>query len=81
MTTSSLPVTRRIYRVISLPRIHIEIRRKDLWLSAAILLAGIILPVLMFFGVLAPNLFIIFLCTGLILVGGTLLLVRSGEIA
>lgn len=80
MATRTAHLPQVIHRQITIPHFSIEIRRKDLWVSCILLMAGLALPILMAFSVLSPSLGLLFLGFGLAASGGVLLLIRLGEI-
>jgi hypothetical protein len=81
MATQTIRITRPVFHPVSLPQLYLSIPRKDLWLSALILIIGLAIPALMFFEVLPATLFLGLVGFGLSFTGGMLLLVRCGEIA
>jgi len=81
MATRTANIPQVIHRQITIPHIYFEIRRKDLWISTIILLAGLAIPILMALSILSPSLGLLFLGFGLAAIGGVLLLIRLGEIA
>lgn len=81
MTARAAHFPHVVHRLFALPQIRFEIRRKDLWISTFILLAGLAIPILMVFSVLRPSLGWLFLGFFLSATGGVLILIRLGEIA
>jgi len=81
MATHTVRLARHTFRSFHLPRIAIEINRKDLWLSALVFLSGIAIPALMAFEIIAPSFLLCLLAFLLCFAGGTIWLVRLGEIA
>jgi hypothetical protein len=81
MANISISFSRRTYKTFVLPRIYIEIPRKDLWLCAITALAGLSVPFLMALRILPVSFLLGFLGFGLTFLGGVLFVVRLGEIA
>lgn len=65
---------------IHIPLLFIFLPRLDLILSAALMIAGLVLPSLMILGVISVNLWLGLLSFGLITIGGSLFAVFIGEI-
>jgi hypothetical protein len=65
---------------VRIPLLFIFLPRIDLILSAALMIAGIVLPALMIFGLISVNLWLGMLSFGLITIGGSLFAVFIGEI-
>ena len=80
MATRTARLTQVDHRRISLPYIYKEILRKDLWISTIILSSGLAITILIALSVLSSSLMLIVLSFVLISVGGSLLLVRLGEL-
>jgi hypothetical protein len=80
MSTLSIHITRPTTRTIRMPELHIEIPRKDLWLCALIVIAGLALQALMVFDVITPSLVSGMAGFGLVFTGGIAFLIRLGEI-
>ena len=81
MATRTARLTQVDHRGISLPYIFNEILRKDLWISTIILVPGLAITILIALSVLNSSLLLIVLSFVLISIGGSLLLVRLGELA
>lgn len=80
MASASRTLSQARIEPIHVPVIFVFLPRLDLIISATILIAGLILPLLMTMGVISGTLWLGLLSFGLIAVGGTLFAIFIGEI-
>jgi hypothetical protein len=80
MASISRTVSQARIEPIHVPLLFIFLPRVDLIISAAILIAGLMLPLLVTVGVISATLWLGLLSFGLIAVGGTLFTIFIGEI-
>lgn len=65
---------------VRIPLLFIFLPRIDLILSAALMISGLVIPLLMILGLISVNLWLGMLSFGLITIGGSLFAVFIGEI-
>jgi len=65
---------------VCIPLLFIFLPRIDLIISAALMITGLVLPLLMVLGLISVNLWLGLISFGLISIGGTLFTVFIGEI-